>query len=88
MWFRIGSRCGPGKDRSIPKSIPNDWEDDRGQFIKSDNSQIIWRRGRWEKRFDKFLKKEEIDFYYYGHGYADFNCTNLVINEQDCNGIE
>lgn len=87
MWMRIGSRSGPGHDRPVPTVVPTDWKDDHGQFIHA-NLTIVWRRGRWEKRFSKISKRDEIDFYFYGPGYSDYECKNEVVAETEFQGVE
>lgn len=87
MWMRIGSRSGPGHDRGVPAVVPTDWNDDRGQFIHRDLT-IVWRRGRWEKRHNKVNKRDEIDFIFYGPGYAEYECLTVVVFEEDLKGVE
>jgi hypothetical protein len=84
MWLRIGSRSGPNRDKAVPQKLPAEgWDNERGQFIKHDNSEVVWRRCRLEKRFDKFQKKDTIDFYFYGPGYSDYECTKEVCKEAE-----
>jgi hypothetical protein len=88
LWQRVGSRCGPGKDASIPTKLPSEHVNDRGMFMELTDHETVWRRGRWEKRLDKVEKKEKVDFFFYGPGYFDYECTNVAYPEEEFGGVE
>jgi len=89
IWQRIGCRHGPGTNTPIPKKVPapGQWDDDRGQFISAEN-EIVWRRGKWEKRFDKVEKQDTISFFFSGPGYRDYECTQVAHPEEEFKGHE
>jgi hypothetical protein len=90
IWMRIGARAGPLHDKAPPTQVPKpgEWDEDRGQFISGNNKEVVWRRGRWEKRHDKVEKKETIDFWHYGPGYHDYECTKVAFPGEEFTGCE
>ncbi len=92
IWQRIGSRSGPKHDSLQPSKVPvtGEWDEDRGQFIsyKDKYGDVVWRRGRWENRYDKIEKKDVISFFFYGPGYFDYECTKLAYPVEEFGGME
>jgi hypothetical protein len=43
----------------------------------------VWRRGRWEKQYNKIEKREVITFCFYGPGYFDHALTAVAVDEKE-----
>jgi len=101
IWQRIGARAGPRASESPPKTLPTDWQDDRGQFISSllhyqdheceggtyQTFTVSVGEIVWRRgRWEQ--RKGGISFYFYGPGYQDYECTLVAYPEEEFAGVD
>jgi hypothetical protein len=98
LWEKAGRPVNDGVRHWLEAERYLRWLDDRGQFLsliltRGDDGRIgaavgevVWRRGRWEKVFDKATGKEGATFTFHGPGYRDYKCTSLDCAEEDFGG--